>query len=159
MAAVVIGSSRAHRSGAALVEAGMNAALPHERLRNIGSPCRCGTLVARGSLRHQANDLELRRLPAEFFCCAPCVYNRKLVRVGLDVDWRYGAEHMWTGHALSVREANEALTDVDAQLFDPDPKSSSGRSARVAGLLAWWGANGWRANSTDRRSYEVGTQR
>lgn len=98
--------------------------------------------------------------------------------VGLDVDWRYGAEHMWTGHALSVREANEALTDVDAQLFDPDPKSSSGRSARVLGYShsaravlvvilvhrddkpgAWWGANGWRANSTDRRSYEEGTQR
>jgi hypothetical protein len=24
---------------------------------------------------------------------------------------------------------------------------------------SWWGANGWRANSTDRRIYAEGTQR
>ncbi|MGH3979944.1 MAG: hypothetical protein ACRDRZ_13250 [Pseudonocardiaceae bacterium] len=79
---------------------------------------------------------------------------------------------------MSVAEASDALADVDAQLFDPDPKSMSGTSARVLGysrtaeavlvvilvhrkdkLGAWWGANGWRANSSDRRLYREGMQR
>lgn len=83
---------------------------------------------------------------------------------------------MWTRHRVSVAEATEALSDLDAQLFDPDPKSSSGTSARVLGYApsavavlviilvhredrpgAWWGANGWRASSTDRRIYREGT--
>lgn len=84
---------------------------------------------------------------------------------------------MWTGHHVSTVEANEALADVDAQLFDPDPKSTSGRGARVLGysrtaravlvvilvhrddkIGAWWGANAWRANNADRRIYRDGTQ-
>ncbi|MEC5152399.1 hypothetical protein [Cryobacterium sp. GrIS_2_6] len=32
-----------------------------------------------------------------------------------------------------MTEATEALADVDAQWFDPDPKSTSGNSARVLG--------------------------
>lgn len=75
-------------------------------------------------------------------------------------------------HQISVEEANEALADADALLFDPDPKSRSGVAARVIGYspsavavlvvilvrredrpAAWWGANGWRANSSDRRTY------
>jgi len=85
---------------------------------------------------------------------------------------------MWSGHQVTVaeaNEANEALADVDARLFDPDPKSKFGTSARVIGYSptavavlvvilvhredkpgAWWGANGWRANSTDRRAYREG---
>ena len=93
-----------------------------------------------------------------------------------DVDWQHGAEHMWVTHNVSVLEAGEALADVDAQLFDPDPKGTSGASARVLGYSrtaqavlvvilvhredksgAWWGANGWRANSTDRRLYRERT--
>jgi hypothetical protein len=85
---------------------------------------------------------------------------------------------MLTRHQVTVQEANEALADADALLFDPDPKSMSGVSARVIGysptaatvlvvILArredkpgsWWGANGWRANSTDRRIYAEGSQR
>lgn len=50
-----------------------------------------------------------------------------------DVDWTHGADHMWSKHQVSVVEATEALTDVDAQLFDPDHKSKSGISARVLG--------------------------
>jgi hypothetical protein len=46
--------------------------------------------------------------------------------VGFDVDWRYGAAHMWSGHQVTVAEANEGLADVDARLFDPDPKSKYG---------------------------------
>src|ERR1019366_8442930 len=82
---------------------------------------------------------------------------------------------MWSGHQVTVAEANEGLADVDARLFDPDPKSKYGTSARVIGYSptavavlvmilvhredmpgTWWGANGWRANSTDRRAYRKG---
>ena len=81
-------------------------------------------------------------------------------------------------HRVTVQEANEALADADALLFDPDPKGTSGVSARVIGYSptaatvlvvilvrredkpgSWWGANGWRANSTDRRIYAEGSQR
>lgn len=76
------------------------------------------------------------------------------------------------GHQVTIAEGKEALADTDARLFDPDPNSKHGTSARVIGysptavavLLvilvhrevkpsAWWGANGWRANRTDRRIY------
>lgn len=85
---------------------------------------------------------------------------------------------MRTRHQIRVKAANEALADPDALLFDPDPKSASGQSARVIGFSptaaavlvvilvrredrprSWWGANGWRANSTDRRIYAEGSQR
>jgi uncharacterized DUF497 family protein len=98
--------------------------------------------------------------------------------MGLDVDWQHGEDHMRTGHQITVQAANDALADPDALLFDPDPKSTSGQSARVIGYSptaaavlvvilvrredrpgSWWGANGWRANSTDRRIYAEGTQR
>lgn len=95
--------------------------------------------------------------------------------MGFDVDWTHGAEHMWSRHRVSVAQANEALADADALLFDPDPKSESGLSARVLGYApsiaavlvvilvhradrpnAWWGATGWRAGSADRRTYQKG---
>jgi hypothetical protein len=85
---------------------------------------------------------------------------------------------MRTGHQITVQAADGALADHDALLFDPDPKSTSGQGARVIGFSptaaavlevtflrredrpgSWWGANGWRANSTDRRIYAEGTQR
>lgn len=92
--------------------------------------------------------------------------------VGFDVDWQHGAEHMWIRHQLTVAQANEALGDDEHIVADPDPASRSGVSARVIGYSpsaaavlvliivrredkpgAWWGANGWRANSTERRTY------
>ena len=95
--------------------------------------------------------------------------------MGFDVDWTHGAEHMWIKHQVSVGEATEALNDPEALLFDPDPKSKSRTSARVIGYSStaggvlvvilvhrnqdrWWGANGWRANSSDRRIYREGAQ-
>lgn len=90
------------------------------------------------------------------------------------VDWRYGADHMWTRHQVTVNEANEALGDVDAVWLDPDPKSSSGRSIRVIGYclsredlltlilvresgVEWlWGANAWPSNEGDRTVYREG---
>lgn len=82
---------------------------------------------------------------------------------------------MWDLHGVSVAEANDALADVDAVWFDPDPKSQSGMSIRVIGycpsrreLLTvilvrepgfdrLWGANGWPANSADRAVYQKET--
>jgi uncharacterized DUF497 family protein len=85
---------------------------------------------------------------------------------------------MRTRHQIMVQAANEALADPDALMFDPDPKSTSDHSARVIGFSptaaavlvvilvrredrprSWRGANGWRANSTDRRIYAEGTRR
>ncbi len=94
-----------------------------------------------------------------------------------DVDWQHGAEHMWSQHQVSVEQATEALDDEDAVVIDPDTKSRSGQSARVIGYSpgagvvltvilvrredepgSWWGANGWRSNSSDRRTYREQNQ-
>lgn len=75
-------------------------------------------------------------------------------------------------HGVTVEQAGEALADLRAIVADPDPKSRSGNSARVIGYSesagavlvvilvhredrpgAWWGGNGWPANSTDQRTY------
>ncbi len=79
---------------------------------------------------------------------------------------------MWENHGVSVDQASEAIADVDALMFDPDPKSRSAKSARLLGYStsrqrvlvvilvhrddrsgAWWGANGWDANTTDTNTY------
>lgn len=97
--------------------------------------------------------------------------------MAFDLDWTHGVDHMWALHGVSVAEASEALADPDALLFDPDPKSTSSKSARLLGYSptatavlavilvrreerpgAWWGANAWRANSTDRQTYREGNQ-
>lgn len=78
---------------------------------------------------------------------------------------------MWERHHVTVEEATEALEDPEALVFNPDPKSRSGDSARVVGYSpiaqavlviilvtrggdTWWGANGWRANARDQRIYQ-----
>lgn len=79
-------------------------------------------------------------------------------------------------HQVSAAEADEALADVDALWFDPDPASQSGDSVRVIGYChstrqvltvilvhgddadAYWGANGWPSNRSDRNRYERGEQ-
>lgn len=40
---------------------------------------------------------------------------------------------MLARHQITVQQASEALADPDALLFDPDPKSTSGQSARLIG--------------------------
>lgn len=50
-----------------------------------------------------------------------------------EADWRHRADHMWDRDEVTVGEANEALADVDAVWFDPDPKSKTGQSIRVIG--------------------------
>lgn len=46
-----------------------------------------------------------------------------------EVDWRHGADHMWDRHMVTTGEANEALSDVDAVWFEPDPKSRLARAS------------------------------
>lgn len=41
---------------------------------------------------------------------------------------------MQTQHDVSPQEANEAVADIDALWFDPDPSSKCGRSLRVIGF-------------------------
>lgn len=93
--------------------------------------------------------------------------------MAIDVDWTHGAAHMQASHKVTVTEANEAVSDIDAVWFDPDPHSKSRRSARVIGYCHsrravltvilvhrddgdYWGANGWESNTSDRRRYERG---
>jgi len=78
---------------------------------------------------------------------------------------------MWTNHKVAIAEANEAISDIDAVWFDPDPTSESGRSVRVIGYShsrkailtvilvhrdggGYYGANGWDSSRPDRRRYE-----
>ena len=89
------------------------------------------------------------------------------------MDWSYGAEHMWTNHKITTFEAMEAIVDVDAVWFDPDPHSKSGRSVRVIDYShsrravltvilvhgedqKYYGANGWKSSTSDQRRYERG---
>jgi hypothetical protein len=43
-------------------------------------------------------------------------------------------------HGITVEQANEALADPDALVFDPDYASQSGRSVRTIG---WSVSHGW----------------
>jgi hypothetical protein len=72
-------------------------------------------------------------------------------------------------HGVTVEQADEALADPDALVFDPDYASQSGRSVRTIGwsssagrLLTVitvteddvaYGVNGWPANDIDARHY------
>jgi hypothetical protein len=99
--------------------------------------------------------------------------SRFVVADGGEVGWTRGEAHMWANHKIAVAEANEALADVEALWFDPDPRSRSGRSVRVIGYSyshravltvilvhrdggGFWGANGWESNQSDRQRYERG---
>lgn len=78
---------------------------------------------------------------------------------------------MATRHSVTVEQANEALADPRALVFDPDYASQTGRSVRTIGwstsadrLLtiitlsengAVYGVNGWPANNGDTRRYET----
>jgi uncharacterized DUF497 family protein len=75
-------------------------------------------------------------------------------------------------HGVTVEQANAALADPEALVFDPDYASRSGRTVRTIGyspaagrLLTVitlseggvdYGVNGWPANDGDRRRYEEG---
>ena len=80
----------------------------------------------------------------------------------MEVDWRYRADYMHQRHGVSVEQANEALADLRALVFDPDYASKSGSSVRTIGWSdsaarlvtvltviddgVTYGVNGWPAN-------------
>jgi hypothetical protein len=94
------------------------------------------------------------------------------------VDWQHRRDYIRTRSHRRAGEtdiepewADEAVNDPDSAWLDPDPKSKSGRSARVIGYSptadmiitvilvpkeeeqGWWGANAWLASQTDERIY------
>jgi uncharacterized DUF497 family protein len=85
------------------------------------------------------------------------------------VDWSHQGDYMAERHGVSAEQADEALADPDALVFDPDYSSQSGRSVRTIGwsgsagrLLTvitvtedgvTYGVNGWAANDIDARHY------
>lgn len=76
---------------------------------------------------------------------------------------------MLARHGIHPEWADEALSDPDAVVLDPDPSSKSGQSVRTIGWSVTasrlitvitlvhegtlYGVNGWESNSTDRRVY------
>lgn len=88
--------------------------------------------------------------------------------MGTEAEWTHRAEYI-VKHAVTPQLANEALSDPDRLVIDPDPSSRSGRTVRVIGWLpsasalltvivlpddeTLWGVNAWRSNTTDRRRY------
>lgn len=92
------------------------------------------------------------------------------------IEWdEEAAGHIWDrDRRITTQEATEAVEDVDALLFDPDPTSRSGLTARFVGYSAtrqqilcvivlhgtdidWLGVTAFPANSTYRRRYKEGT--
>jgi len=73
---------------------------------------------------------------------------------------------------MKAQWADEASADPGVVVFDPDPVSKSGNSARFIGYSysidavvtvilipkdrdadSWWGSNAWRSNDKDQRIY------
>jgi uncharacterized DUF497 family protein len=75
-------------------------------------------------------------------------------------------------HGITPEQADEALNDANAVIFDPDYNTKSGRQVRTLGYSpsaqavlsvitldngdAVWGVNAWQSNSRDRRYYRQG---
>lgn len=90
------------------------------------------------------------------------------------VDWSYRGDYIAARHGVSAKDAEQALADPDALVFDPDYASLSGRSARTIGwspsaqrLLTvitladgemTFGVNAWPANDGDARRYNTDHQ-
>jgi uncharacterized DUF497 family protein len=87
-------------------------------------------------------------------------------------DWSFRGDYMFARHGVSPGEADEALDDPDALVFDPDYASQPGRSIRTIGYSSTagrmltvitvrdgdtvYGVNGWPANSSNVRRYREG---
>lgn len=88
---------------------------------------------------------------------------------GAGVDWSKRGAYMRRRHGVTAKQADEALADPNALVFDPDYASTSGRSVRTIGwsgsadrLLTVItlsadgttdGVNGWPSNYIDSRHY------
>lgn len=85
------------------------------------------------------------------------------------VDWSHRDVHMFARHRITTSQADEALSDPERVVIEPDYASRSGRSVRIIGYAASlsdvltiiivhhdgvdYGASGWRSNSKDRAIY------
>ena len=90
-----------------------------------------------------------------------------------DLDWSHRGEYMDARHGISVALANDAVSDANRVLVDPDYNSESGRTVRIIGysqlaagiitVIAMadggidFGVNGWISNEKDQRIYREAT--
>jgi uncharacterized DUF497 family protein len=91
------------------------------------------------------------------------------------IDWSHRGDYIVAKHGVTPDEADEALSDPERIVIDPDYNSTSGRSVRIIGFSptlddlltvivvnegnVTYGVNAWRSNSRDRRIYEEGELR
>lgn len=87
------------------------------------------------------------------------------------VDWSKRGDYI-AKHGITPEQADEALNDANAVIFDPDYNTKSGRQVRTLGYSpsaqavlsvitldkgdVVWGVNAWQSNSRDRRYYRQG---
>ena len=85
------------------------------------------------------------------------------------IDWTLRGAYMHARHAITVEVANDAISDPQRVVIDPDYNSSSGHSIRIIGYSRLvnalvtvivledegkvYGVNGWVANAKDRQIY------
>lgn len=88
-------------------------------------------------------------------------------------NWEHRA-HYITKHSVTVEQAEEALTDPNRAILNPDPTSKSGVSTRTIGYSpsagriltvitvesngTTYGVNCWKSNSRDQRIYKEENQ-
>lgn len=85
------------------------------------------------------------------------------------VDWSHRGDYMRASHGISVAMADDALTDPNRVVIEPDYNSTSGRGVRIIGYSVLadalvslivlsddgidYGVNGWLSNARDQRIY------
>jgi len=89
-----------------------------------------------------------------------------------NADWSHRGDYIVASHDVTPSEANEAVSDPERVVIEPDYDSVSGRSVRIIGfsqtmgdvltviVLTYedvtYGVNAWRSNVRDRRIYKEG---
>jgi uncharacterized DUF497 family protein len=87
-------------------------------------------------------------------------------------DWSHRGDYIVASHDVTPSDADEALSDPERIVIQPDYNSTSGRSVRIIGFSqsagglitvivlneenVTYGVNAWRSNARDRRIYEEG---
>lgn len=90
----------------------------------------------------------------------------------MTVDWSDRAGYIFAKHEVTTDQADDALTDPNGVVFDPDYNSNSGEGVRTIGYSTLareiltvitvefdgivYGANAWKANARHRRYYNQG---
>ena len=87
------------------------------------------------------------------------------------VDWSERDDYIVAKHDVTGEQADEALADPNAVIFDPDYNTKSGEQVRTIGYSQSkqailtvtiedesivYGASAWKSNSRDRRYYRQG---